>query len=114
MRRFNRWLAIHITNAVGTMAAAWIFAAIALVSLPAALATGNLLVIVGWVAQTFLQLVLLAVIMVGQRVQGRETERRDQETHDAVMAELKDVKVLVAMVHRLMRDPGATRARTTR
>ena len=36
--RFNTWLAIKVTNAVGTMWCAYAFAALALVSLPAALA----------------------------------------------------------------------------
>ncbi len=74
MRRFNRWLAIKITSAIGTMACAYVFALIALVSLPAALSSGSVIVIVGWVAQTFLQLVLLSVIMVGQNVQSDKTD----------------------------------------
>jgi hypothetical protein len=43
---------------------AYIFAAIALISLPAAIKTGESIVIITWVAQTFLQLVLLSIIMV--------------------------------------------------
>ena len=64
--RFNQKIAVKITNAVSTMWAAYIFAGIALISLPAAIRTGDSLVIVAWVAQTFLQLVLLSIIMVGQ------------------------------------------------
>src|SRR5438046_9965574 len=37
--RFNTWLAIKVTNAVGTMWCAYAFAALALVSLPAAVAS---------------------------------------------------------------------------
>ncbi len=75
MQRFNRWLADKITKAVATMWCAYIFALIALVSLPAALATHNVVVIVGWVAQTFLQLVLLSIILVGQSL---HTEKQDE------------------------------------
>ena len=74
MKKFNDWLALKITNAVGSMWCAYIFTAIALVSLPAAIATHNLITIVSWVAQTFLQLVLLAVILKGQNIQGERSE----------------------------------------
>ena len=63
---FNAKLALLITRSVGTMACAYLFAAIALISLPAAISSGQVIVIVAWVAQTFLQLVLLSIIMVGQ------------------------------------------------
>src|ERR1035437_9407318 len=62
-----------ITSVVGTMWCAIAFAIIALVSLPGAIATGNLVTIISWIAQTFLQLVLLSVIMVGQDLQARGT-----------------------------------------
>lgn len=69
--RFNTWLALKITNGVGTMWCAYAFAAIALISLPAALSTGQLIIIVAWIAQTFLQLVLLSIIIVGQNIAAR-------------------------------------------
>ncbi len=96
----------RITTVVGTMWCALVFACITFVSLPAALHTGNVVVIVGWIAQTFLQLVLLSIIMVGQSLESAKTEARDLETHDAVMAEhaetqaiLRDVQALVAQLH---------------
>src|SRR5512142_3365157 len=64
--RFNTWLAVKITRSVGSMWCAYVFAAIALVSLPAAIQTHNSVVIVSWIAQTFFQLVLLPIIIVGQ------------------------------------------------
>lgn len=67
----NDALAERITNSVGSMWCAYAFAALALVSLPGALASHNAVVIVAWVAQTFLQLVLLPIIIVGQAVQQR-------------------------------------------
>ena len=74
-----------ITRAVGTMVCAIAFACLALVSLPDAIRNGRP-AIISWVAQTFLQLVLLSIIMVGQQVQGARVEARDAETHDTVMA----------------------------
>jgi hypothetical protein len=73
---FNAKLALVITRSVGTMSCAYLFAAIALISLPAAINSGQVIVIVAWVAQTFLQLVLLSIIMVGQSVQSAASDAR--------------------------------------
>jgi hypothetical protein len=72
----NAKIALVITRTVGTMACAYFFAAIALISLPAAIGTGQVIVIVAWIAQTFLQLVLLSIIMVGQSVQSAAADAR--------------------------------------
>lgn len=69
-------LALLITSNVGTMYCAGVFAVIALISLPAALSSKDPLIIVSWIAQTFLQLVLLPIIMVGQNLQNRHAEFR--------------------------------------
>lgn len=74
-QRFNRWLAIKITTAVGTMTCAYVFALLALVSFPAAL-NGGTSALIQWIAQTFLQLVLLSVIIVGQNVQSLASDAR--------------------------------------
>jgi hypothetical protein len=97
-RILNR-AALVITNAVGTMWCAIIFTLITLVSLPGILATGSVVQIVGWVAQTFLQLVLLSVIMVGQNISAAATESMIRETHDAVLVELTDIKNIANAVH---------------
>jgi hypothetical protein len=73
---FNAKLALVITRSVGTMACAYVFAVIALISLPAALSSGQVIIIVAWIAQTFLQLVLLSIIMVGQTVQSAASDSR--------------------------------------
>jgi hypothetical protein len=73
---FNAKLALIITRSVGTMACAYVFAGIALISLPAALSSGQVIIIVAWIAQTFLQLVLLSIIMVGQSVQSAASDAR--------------------------------------
>src|ERR1700682_6572180 len=64
----NTWLAVKITKTVGSMWMAYIFAAITLISLPAAIASRSVIIIVAWIAQTFLQLWLLPLILVGQTV----------------------------------------------
>lgn len=92
MQKFNIWLAGKITGAVGTMWAGYLFAALAFVSLPAAIASHDPIVIVAWMAQTFLQLVLLPIIMVGQTMQGQLTEQKINETHQASLAEFELAK----------------------
>ncbi len=62
---------------------AYAFALFDLISLPDAIRAGTAAV-VSWVAQTFLQLVLLSVIMVGQNVQAAAADKRAEATfHDA-------------------------------
>jgi hypothetical protein len=74
-RGFNDWLAIKITNIVGTMWCAYAFTALTLLSLPDAIKGGRG-PLVAWVAQTFLQLVLLSIIMVGQKVDAAASDKR--------------------------------------
>ncbi len=88
----NDKIGLGITKRVGTMWAAYVFFALTLVSLPAALTSGNLIVIVSWVAQTFLQLVLLPVIIVGQNIQANEAEKRAIATYDDATAILEEAK----------------------
>jgi hypothetical protein len=92
MKRFNFWLAEKITSGVATMWCAYLFAGIALISLPKALQSGDSIVIVSWIAQTFLQLVLLSIIMVGQKVQSASVEQKIDETHTASLAEFELAK----------------------
>jgi hypothetical protein len=88
----NNRIGLAITKRLGTMWAAYVFAALALVSLPAALASGNELVIVAWVAQTFLQLVLLPVIIVGQNIQAAAADARAIATYEDATAMLEEAK----------------------
>ena len=72
------------------MLCAYLFACLALVSLPAAVQSRDPVIIVAWISQTFLQLVLLSVIMVGQNIQASAADRRAQATYedaDAVLHE---------------------------
>ena len=84
--RFNTWLAVKITKTVGTMWIAYLFAAIALISLPAAIQSGNVIVIVAWIAQTFFQLVLLPIIIVGQNVIQATNDKRAEADHETLTA----------------------------
>ncbi|MDE1896906.1 MAG: hypothetical protein KGH91_07515, partial [Rhodospirillales bacterium] len=84
----NGRLAVFITDTVGTMWCAYVFAAIALVSLPEAI-KGGVATLIAWVAQTFLQLVLLSVIMVGQKVAAAASDKQALQTYNDAEALLK-------------------------
>lgn len=90
MARVNARVGVKITNAVGTMACAYIFTVIALISLPSALKTGSVIIIISWIAQTFLQLVLLSIIMVGQNVQAQAADQRAENTYKDAEAVLHE------------------------
>ncbi len=76
---FNGWLAVKITDAVGTMWCAYGFTALALISLPEAI-RGGTAPLIAWIAQTFLQLVLLSIIMVGQKVASVASDKQAYQT----------------------------------
>ena len=87
---FNGKIGVLITTIVGTMWAAYIFTILALISLPGAISSGNTVIIVAWIAQTFLQLVLLPIIIVGQNVQSAAADKRSEQTYsdaEAILAE---------------------------
>ena len=86
MGRFNQRLAVTITSRVGTMWTAYLFAGLALISLPAALSSGDVIVIIAWIAQTFLQLVLLPIIIVGQNVIQSANDARALADHETLTA----------------------------
>ena len=81
--RANTWLALWITKIVGSMWCAYAFGIMDLFSLPTAIdgGTGTL---IAWIAQTFLQLVLLSIIMVGQNVQAEAADKRAEATYHDV------------------------------
>lgn len=78
----NKSVAVWITNKVGTMWSAYLFALISLVALPAAIRSGDPIIIVAWISQAFLQLVLLPVIIVGQNVQAAHADARSEADHE--------------------------------
>jgi hypothetical protein len=94
---FNGWLALKITNSVGTMWCAYAFAILALISLPDAIKSGTA-ALIAWIAQTFLQLVLLSIIMVGQKVAAAASDKQAYQTY-------KDAEALLELsneMHKLI------------
>jgi len=117
----NMKIAVFITEKVGSMWAAYLFAALTLISLPAAIASGNVLVIIAWIAQTFLQLVLLPIIMVGQNLQGKHTEVMADEEFKTTQTTYKDLEHLILvnqqqldLLVKLAKDKNSTHSTPTR
>jgi hypothetical protein len=103
---FNGWLALQITNGVGTMWCAYIFAALALISLPDAIKAGTA-ALVAWIAQTFLQLVLLSIIMVGQKVAAAASDKQAFQTYkdaEALLEISNDIQQLLESNTKLTED----------
>jgi len=93
---FNAKLGLKITTFVGTMWVAYAFTCLALVSLPGAIAKHDTVIMVAWVAQTFLQLVLLPIIIVGQNVQSKAADKRAEMTYkdaEAVLHEAREIQI---------------------
>jgi uncharacterized membrane protein YhiD involved in acid resistance len=96
----NRTIAVWLTSAVGTMWCAYVFAILAVLGFPAP--GSSLTAYVQWTSQTFIQLTMLSVIMVGQQVmEARHNDRHaEQMEHharhaarlDAIEAHLRPAK----------------------
>jgi hypothetical protein len=97
-QRLNKAVAIGLTKYVGTMTCFWLFCLLALFSLPAVLSgfsafhsafpavliKASIIALVAWVAQTFIQLVLLPALMVGQNLQNEAADARAAKTFEDV------------------------------
>ena len=86
IRDFNKKIALFVTEKVGTMTCAYLFALMALISLPEALSSEDPLEIISWIAETFLQLVLLSIVIVGQKIQTEIAEQQAQTDRETVVA----------------------------
>lgn len=91
----NGKIGLLITTLVGTMITAYVFGLIALISLPSAVTSHNLTIIIAWVSSNFLQLVLLPVIIVGQNLQAQASDKRAADTYkdaEAVLHEAIEIQ----------------------
>ena len=92
--RFNAKVGLRITVIVGTMWAAYVFAAIAFISLKDNVQSTQLLIL--WISSSFLQLVLLPVIIVGQNIQAKAADQRAEATYNDAAAVLEEAKQIQA------------------
>lgn len=95
LARFNDKAALKITTIVGTMWAAYAFAALALYGLPSSAKQGASALVL-WISSEFFQLVLLPVIIVGQNLQSRAADKRSEQVFNDVEAILHETTQLQA------------------
>jgi hypothetical protein len=112
----NGRIALVLTAAVGTMWCAYLFTVLALVALPDAMRSTPR-DLIQWVSQTFIQLVMLSVIMVGQNILSQASDKRAEMTYkdaEATFHESKQIQAhlkvqddaMNAMLERLERLEG--------
>jgi len=89
--RFNARFGLKITLVVGTMWCAYVFTILALFALPSAISQGTYFVVV-WLSSSFLQLVLLPIIIVGQNIQAAAADKRAEDTYKDAEAVLKEAE----------------------
>lgn len=110
--KFNYWVAVKITNSVGTMWCAYLFFLLDLLMLPPVISANSIMVWVTYIAQTVLQLILLPIIMVGQNVIQSQNEAKADTDHktltylatlqDEQMQELKNQTAILLRLEELL------------
>ncbi len=103
--RANARFGLKITLVVGTMWCAYVFTIIALFALPSAIKQGTYFVVV-WLSSSFLQLVLLPIIIVGQNIQAAAADKRAEDTYKDAEAVLKEAEEI--QKHLLAQDEAIT------
>ena len=116
--RFNARLGLAITVVVGTMWCAYLFTIVALLSAPSAFSSGNLTIIIAWISSNFLQLVLLPIIIVGQNIQAKASDKRAEDTYKdagAILQEAMEIQkhlaaqdAEIANILSLVKTPSAS------
>ena len=94
-KRINARFGLRVTMAVGTMWAAYGFTILALFALPSAIKQGTYFVVV-WLSSSFLQLVLLPIIIVGQNISQVAADKRAEETFEDVTMSLDKAREIQA------------------
>ncbi len=110
---FNSKVAVILTRVVGTMWAFWVFNGIAIVSLPSAIQTGQLTVLINWISSNWIQLILLPALMVGQNLQNVAADARSAKTFQDVEVVLDrldtntegGLKEVLDAIERLRKEP---------
>ncbi len=95
----NGKIASIVTVGIGTMWTAYLFAGLAFIALPAAIQQGSPTVVINWLSSNFLQLVLLPIIIVGQQIQAKASDKQAEQT-------FKDAETILELqdeVHRLIK-----------
>lgn len=103
----NGKIASIITVSIGTMWTAYLFALLAFVALPAAIQQGSPTVLINWLSSNFLQLVLLPIIIVGQQIQAKASDKQAEQTFkdaEAILVLQDEVHKLVEINNQLTKE----------
>lgn len=97
-RPSNEQIAMKLTELVGNMNAAYLFAVLSFIGLFGVLGLLPPIIytLVCWLSQTFIQLVFLPVLAVGQNVQQQKAEQAMLEQHLRTQAELAQIRYQLA------------------
>lgn len=95
MKQLNEWIAVKCTNIFGSMGTTYVFFLYGFLPILFPLYMDKFLY---W--SNTVQLWSLPLLMVGQNVIGRAAEQRAQETHDAVMEELQELKEIINILQK--------------
>lgn len=88
---FNAAVAVRVTEIVGTMWCCYVFCVLAALAAPIFWTSA----VFTWICQAVIQLVLLPLIMVGQKVQARAADQRAADTYadtELILAEIRALK----------------------
>lgn len=107
-KSFNGRLALWITNNVGTMWCAYLFAVIGIIGIVGALSNSvSIVLIIGAISGYFLQLVLLPIIIVGQNLQASAADARSEHTYkdaEAILNECVELQQHLQAQDRVLDD----------
>ena len=98
---FNQKIATWLSDGVGTMVCAYLFAALALVGFPGLHAT--LMQFVQWLSQTFIQLVMLSVLAVSQKVIEHKQELQADEEYERIQKIYADAEMMIKQNNELIK-----------
>src|SRR5690348_15769103 len=98
---FTDWLAVLLTKAVGTMMCAFLFAVLAILGMPG-LFQPQVAQWVQWLSQTFIQLVMLSILMVGQNVIDRRNKLQNDAEYEAKHKMYADLETIIQQNNELL------------
>ena len=95
----NERIATKATKYFGSMWTFWIFCSWAFLPLIPALEVYKETIL--YISSGFIQLAALPLIMVGQDILGRSSEKRAQEDHEMLKQQYQDIKALLEEIRKL-------------
>lgn len=102
MYNLNEKIAYRATKIFGSMGTFWIFTAWAFLPLLPILKDYKETIL--YISSGFIQLVALPLIMVGQEILGRSSEKRAQADHETLQDQFSKIKILMEEIKDMHKD----------